>query len=64
MLKKLALATGAFGLIALPAQAVTRPDAPTSHSEGLQGQGNLFFLLAIAVVAAAVVILPDSPTSP
>lgn len=65
--RKFVLGLAAIGLVASPlaAQAVSRQAAPVEDANGLAGQGSLFFLLGIAVVAAAVVLLPeDSPASP
>ena len=67
MIRKFALATALFGQVSAPmaASAVTRKAAPVSDENGLAGQGTLFFLAGIAVVALAVVLLPeDQPASP
>lgn len=67
MVRKIALAAGAAGLAITPiaASAVTREAAPVAGENGLAGQGTMFFLAGIAVVALAVVLLPeDQPASP
>ena len=64
---RLALASAALAAAALPlaAGAVTRASAPVKNANGLAGQGTIFFLAGIAVVALAVVLLPeDQPSSP
>lgn len=61
------LAAGAAALVATPiaASAVAREAAPVEGEAGLSGQGTLFFLAGIAVIALAVVFLPeDQPQSP
>lgn len=67
MVRKFAVATALVGMVSTPiaASAVTRKAAPVSEENGLAGQGTLFFLAGIAVVALAVVLLPeDQPASP
>lgn len=67
MIRRLVSATALFGLVSAPiaASAVTREAAPVSDDNGLAGQGTLFFLAGIAIVALAVVLLPeDQPASP
>lgn len=67
MVRKLAMAVALFGTASAPiaASAVTRQSAPISDENGLAGQGTLFFLAGIAIVALAVVLLPeDQPASP
>lgn len=67
MVRRLALAIAMLGMVSAPiaAAAVTRQAAPISDENGLAGQGTLFFLAGIAVVALAVVLLPeDQPASP
>lgn len=68
MTRKLALAAALLGTVSAPiaASAVTRDAEPASGANGLGGgQSTLFFLAGIAVVALAVVLLPeDQPTSP
>lgn len=67
MVRKFALAATLLGMVSAPiaAAAVTREAAPVSDENGLAGQGTLFFLAGIAVVALAVVLLPeDQPASP
>ena len=57
----------ALGLATTPiaAAAVSRENAPVDRENGLGGQGTLFMLGVIAVVALAVVLLPeDEPASP
>ena len=65
--RRFTLAAAAIGLAAMPitASAVSRENAPVSSEQGLAGQGTMFFLGAIAVIALAVVLLPeDQPASP
>jgi hypothetical protein len=67
MVRQFAYATALIGVVSAPiaASAVTREAAPVSDENGLAGQGTLFFLAGIAVVALAVVLLPeDQPASP
>ncbi len=67
MVRQFAYATALLGLVSAPfaASAVTREAAPVSDENGLAGQGTLFFLAGIAIVALAVVLLPeDEPASP
>lgn len=67
MVRKFALAAALMGLASAPiaASAVTREAAPVSGENGLAGQGTMFFLAGIAIVALAVVLLPeDQPASP
>lgn len=67
MVRKFALATALLAVVSVPiaASAVTREAAPVSDENGLAGQGTLFFLAGIAIVALAVVLLPeDQPASP
>jgi hypothetical protein len=69
MTRKLALAAAASALAVSPlaAQAAARSSAPAVGANGLAGQGTLFFLAGIAVIALAVVFLPegdDEPASP
>ena len=67
MVRKLALTTALLAVASVPiaASAVTREAAPVSDENGLAGQGTLFFLAGIAIVALAVVLLPeDQPASP
>lgn len=67
MVRHFAYATALIGLVSAPiaASAVTRKAAPVSDENGLAGQGTLFFLSGIAVVALAIVLLPeDDPASP
>lgn len=62
-----ALFVGAAALAAAPIAAapVTREAAPIAQEQGLAGQGTLFFLAGIALLALAVVLLPeDQPASP
>lgn len=66
MARTIALATAAAGLAAAPLGAtLAREAAPVSGENGLAGQSTLFFLAGIAVIALAVVFLPeDQPASP
>lgn len=67
MTGKFALAAAGLATGTLPIAAVgaTRLAAPVSGESALAGQGTLFFLGAIALVALAVVLLPeDRPASP
>lgn len=67
MVRKLAFAAALIGLASAPmaASAVMREAAPIADENELAGQGTLFFLAGIAVVALAVVLLPeDQPASP
>lgn len=67
MILRFALAAAMLATAAVPiaASAVTRPAAPTTDENALSGQGTLFFLAGIAIVALAVVLLPeDQPASP
>lgn len=67
MVHRFAIAAALLGMVSAPiaASAVTRKAAPVSDENGLAGQGTLFFLAGIAVVALAVVLLPeDQPASP
>lgn len=66
MARRLAFAVALLGLASAPiaASAVTREAAPVSDANGFAGQGTVFFLAGIAVVALAVVLLPeDQPAS-
>lgn len=67
MSRYLFLAVGALGLATAPiaASAAQRAAAPITGESGLKGQGTTFFLAGIAVIALAVVFLPeDQPSSP
>ena len=69
MLRKMAFASGALALAAAPVAAqadLSRSVAPVEGESELQGQSTLFFVLGIAAVAAAIVVLSedDDPTSP
>jgi hypothetical protein len=66
MVRKFALATAAAGLAAAPAGAsLAREAAPVDGESRLAGQSTMFFLAGIAVIALAVVFLPeDQPASP
>lgn len=66
MFRKITLAAAAVGLVATPIGAsMAREAAPVSGQNELAGQGTLFFLAGIAVIALAVVLLPeDRPASP
>lgn len=67
MVRKFALTCAMLAVASAPiaASAVTREASPISGESGLAGQGSMFFLAGIAVVALAVVLLPeDQPASP
>lgn len=66
MFRTSALAAAAAGLLFAPvAVAAAREAAPVAGENGLAGQGTMFFLAGIAVIALAVVFLPeDQPASP
>lgn len=66
MFRNFALATAAAGLAAAPLGAApVREAAPISGENGLSGQGTIFFLAGIVLIALAVVFLPeDRPASP
>ena len=66
MIRKLALAFAAAGLTAAPLGAtLAREAAPIAGENELAGQGSVFFLAGIAIIALAVVLLPeDRPASP
>lgn len=69
MIRNLALTAAAFALAGTPlaAQAALRAAAPAKDANGLRGQGTPFFLAGIAIIALAVVFLPednDEPASP
>lgn len=66
MTRKIALLAAAAGLAAAPVGAsLAREAAPVSGENALAGQSTLFFLAGIAVIALAVVLLPeDQPASP
>lgn len=66
MLRKIALAAAAAGLSIAPLGATfARESAPVSGENELAGQGTIFFLAGIAIIALAVVLLPeDQPASP
>lgn len=64
---RFALAAAGLSTASVPiaAGAVTRPAAPVSEESTLAGQGTLFFLGVVAIVALAVFLLPeDQPASP
>lgn len=61
----LLFAAASVAIAPVAATAASRAAAPVERENGISGSGNLFFLAAIAVVAAAVVLLPeDQPASP
>ncbi len=64
--RKIALALAAAGLAVAPVGAsLARETAPVKDENALAGQSTLFFLAGIAVIALAVVFLPeDQPASP
>lgn len=66
MVRKTFLAAAALAVAALPIGAtLAREVAPISDENGLAGQGTIFFLAGIAVIALAIVFLPeDQPASP
>mgnify|MGYP000135481353 FL=1 len=66
MTRKIALAFAGAGLTAAPVGAsLAREAAPVEGESEMAGQGTLFFLAGIAVIALAVVFLPeDRPASP
>ena len=67
MIRKVIHATAAAALLASPiaASAVNRKTQPVSDENTLAGQGTLLFLAGIAIIALAVVFLPeDQPASP
>ena len=68
MFRKLALIGSAFALASLPVAgtlaAQERASAPVQHANGLKGQNTVVFLAAIAVVALAVVLLPEGNKNP
>lgn len=67
MTRKLALGAAALALTVSPlaAEAGLRVAAPVEGESGLRGQGTPFFLAGIALIALAVVFLPeDQPASP
>lgn len=66
MTRKFALLTAAAALAAAPVGAsLAREAAPVSGESALAGQSTMFFLAGIAVIALAVVFLPeDQPASP
>lgn len=66
MTRKTALLAAAAGLATAPFGAsLAREAAPVSGENTLAGQSTLFFLAGIAVIALAVVFLPeDQPASP
>lgn len=66
MIRKSFLALAGLGLATAPVAASLARDAePVSGQSELAGQSTLFFLAGIAVIALAVVLLPeDQPASP
>lgn len=66
MVRKFFFALASLGLAAAPAGAtLAREAAPVAGESELAGQGTLFFLAGIALIALAVVFLPeDQPASP
>ena len=58
-------AAAALAATPIAAEALVREAAPIDGEQGLAGQGTLFFLAGIALIALAVVLLPeDQPASP
>ena len=67
MVRQMAFAAAVAGLLAAPvaAAAIGRKSQPVTGEAGLKGQGTPFFLAGIAIIALAVVFLPeDQPASP
>lgn len=67
MFRRTALLTASAAMVlgATSVAAATRQHAPVDGSNALAGQGTVFFLAGIAVIALAVVLLPeDQPASP
>lgn len=66
MIRKFALGAAAAGLAMAPAAtSLAREAAPVADANELAGQSTMFFLAGIAIVALAVVLLPeDQPASP
>lgn len=66
MFRTFAYAAAATGIALAPIGAtLAREAAPVSGENQLAGQGTIFFLAGIALVALAVVFLPeDQPASP
>lgn len=59
------VAAAALAATPIAAEALTRDAAPIAGEQGLAGQGTLFFLGGIALIALAIVLLPeDEPASP
>lgn len=66
MTRKIALAIAAVALASAPVGAsLARETAPVAGENEMAGQGTLFFLAGIALIALAVIFLPeDRPASP
>ena len=66
MTRKISLVVAAAGLAVAPVGAsLARESAPVAGENELAGQGTLFFLGGIALIALAIVLLPeDRPASP
>lgn len=66
MKRHVALAFAAAGVATAPVGAsIVREAAPISGASELSGQGTPFFLAGIAIIALAVIFLPeDQPASP
>ena len=67
MVRQIALVAGIAGLVAAPVAAagIARTSQPVTGESALKGQGTIFFLAGIAIIALAVVFLPeDQPASP
>lgn len=66
MFRKTILTAAAVGLVVAPVGAsLAREAAPIEGGNALAGESTVFFLAGIAVIALAVVFLPeDKPASP
>ncbi len=66
MFRKITLAAAIAGLALAPASAsLAREAAPVEGGSSLGGESTIFFLAGLAVIALAVVLLPeDQPASP
>jgi hypothetical protein len=66
MIRKFVHAAAVAGLVATPvAASLAREAAPVAGENELGGESTLYFLAGIAVIALAVVFLPeDQPASP
>ncbi|WP_133364823.1 hypothetical protein [Qipengyuania sediminis] len=58
-------AAAALAATPIAAEGLVRQSAPVDGEQALAGQGTLFFLAGMALIALAVVLLPeDQPASP